>query len=163
MFENKYPYTDFHELNLDWFLKEFKALTDKVKELEEIVEALDPDSITINPELEGDEPLLTGIQVNDSKYKAPDETHILTGGVHPGSPEFAGIQIGDGTVYQPPQITANPVLQPNPEQLYGISIRHTQYKILPQVEMADAGKFLRVDFFGNWAALEVPAAEGSDF
>ena len=26
MFENKYPYTDFHELNLDWFMGEFKKL-----------------------------------------------------------------------------------------------------------------------------------------
>lgn len=25
---NKYPYTDFHELNLDWFLAQFKTLTD---------------------------------------------------------------------------------------------------------------------------------------
>lgn len=25
---NKYPYTDFHELNLDWFLAQFKILTD---------------------------------------------------------------------------------------------------------------------------------------
>lgn len=27
-FENKYPYTDFHELNLDWFLAEFKKTMD---------------------------------------------------------------------------------------------------------------------------------------
>lgn len=26
MFENKYPYTDFHELNLDWFLAKFKEM-----------------------------------------------------------------------------------------------------------------------------------------
>ena len=26
---NKYPYTDFHELNLDWFLEEFKKLTEE--------------------------------------------------------------------------------------------------------------------------------------
>lgn len=29
MFDNKYPHTDFHELNLDWFLNEFKILEDK--------------------------------------------------------------------------------------------------------------------------------------
>ena len=26
MFDNKYPYTDYHELNLDWFMGEFKKL-----------------------------------------------------------------------------------------------------------------------------------------
>lgn len=28
LFENKYPYTDFHELNLDWFLEQFKGLVE---------------------------------------------------------------------------------------------------------------------------------------
>ena len=31
--ENKYPYTDFHELNLDWFLNKFKELLDSWAEL----------------------------------------------------------------------------------------------------------------------------------
>ena len=31
--ENKYPYTDFHELNLDWFLNKFKELLDSWTEL----------------------------------------------------------------------------------------------------------------------------------
>ena len=35
MFENKYPYTDFHELNLDWFLAQFKILHDNWEELKE--------------------------------------------------------------------------------------------------------------------------------
>ena len=35
---NKYPYTDFHELNLDWFLEEFKKLTEKVTDLDSTVE-----------------------------------------------------------------------------------------------------------------------------
>lgn len=30
IFKNKYPYTDFSQLNLDWFMKQFKALSDKV-------------------------------------------------------------------------------------------------------------------------------------
>ena len=36
---NKYPYTDFHELNLDWFLSEFKTLQTNFTTLEEAVEA----------------------------------------------------------------------------------------------------------------------------
>ena len=30
-FLNKYPYTDFHELNLDWVLETVKALYDAVQ------------------------------------------------------------------------------------------------------------------------------------
>lgn len=37
-FTNKYPYTDFHELNLDWFLEEFKKVTDKVTTLDATVQ-----------------------------------------------------------------------------------------------------------------------------
>lgn len=37
-FLNKYPYTDFHELNLDWFLAEFARVTEKVGTLEETVQ-----------------------------------------------------------------------------------------------------------------------------
>lgn len=36
-FTSKYPYTDFHELNLDWFLSEFKKTVDKVTTLEQTV------------------------------------------------------------------------------------------------------------------------------
>lgn len=37
-FNNRYPYTDFHELNLDWFLEEFKKVTDKVTDLDATVQ-----------------------------------------------------------------------------------------------------------------------------
>lgn len=37
-FVNNYPYTDFHEMNLDWFLEEFKKVTDKVTTLDETVQ-----------------------------------------------------------------------------------------------------------------------------
>ena len=33
-FINDFPYTDFHELNLDWFLKKFKDLTNLVYSIE---------------------------------------------------------------------------------------------------------------------------------
>ena len=35
---NKYPYTDFHELNLDWFLARFKEVTDQVTTLDATVQ-----------------------------------------------------------------------------------------------------------------------------
>lgn len=38
MFENKYPYTDFHELNLDWFLAEFKNVYNHVDDLDATVQ-----------------------------------------------------------------------------------------------------------------------------
>ena len=37
---DKYPYTDLHELNLDYVLEVIRALEAKIKELEERIEAL---------------------------------------------------------------------------------------------------------------------------
>lgn len=37
-FMNKYPYTDFHELNLDWVLKMFNDVTVSVKEVRKILD-----------------------------------------------------------------------------------------------------------------------------
>lgn len=34
-FFNDYPYTDFHELNLDWIIKHFKQFVDEIAGLEE--------------------------------------------------------------------------------------------------------------------------------
>lgn len=36
-FNNKYPYTDFHELNLDWILEQVKANKDDNKAIHEIL------------------------------------------------------------------------------------------------------------------------------
>ena len=33
-FFNRYPYTDFHELNLDWIIKHFKEFMDRISALE---------------------------------------------------------------------------------------------------------------------------------
>lgn len=66
MFTNKYPYTDFSELNLDWFLSEFKKIQDEVADLKQTVESF---TIIGNPQLAGTEPTLSGLQINEDKYK----------------------------------------------------------------------------------------------
>lgn len=38
---NKYPYTDLHEMNLDYILQQLAELTARVEELEAKVEALE--------------------------------------------------------------------------------------------------------------------------
>ena len=38
MFFNKYPYTDFHELNLDWLLKKYKGLLDSLTQLDQWID-----------------------------------------------------------------------------------------------------------------------------
>lgn len=40
-FVNKYPYTDFHELNLDWFLQEFNKVMDEWAEMQQNFDSLD--------------------------------------------------------------------------------------------------------------------------
>lgn len=44
-FSNRYPYTDFHELNLDWFLQEFNKLLEEWANLAESNEAFKQDMI----------------------------------------------------------------------------------------------------------------------
>ena len=189
MFTNKYPYTDFHELNLDWFLSEFKKLQEGLAALEQVVASLD--TVTANPTLSGTEPLLTGLEIGDDKYKVPDEVNanptlsgtepLLTGlqigsdaykapdqvtlyGSKPPSStiECGGIKVGNGQVYQVTYVQPNPSGSIN-TPLNTIRIRNDLFRILPTVSSADEGKFLRVDASGRWVAETVPAAEGEDF
>lgn len=129
MFENKYPYTDFSQLNLDWFLGKFKEITDEVEQLKNVVETLSP--VEANPTLDGTEPLLTGLQVGDDKYKAPDETKIYTS-VAGTEPDAKGIQVGDGLVYKMPgggtSVVANPVLDGTEPLLTGLQVDNDKYK-----------------------------------
>ena len=37
-FVNKYPYTDFHELNLDWCIRTIKTLFESVKDIDGWIE-----------------------------------------------------------------------------------------------------------------------------
>lgn len=39
-FDNKYPYTDFHELNLDWVLEKVTGIDDRFKAIEEAIDAI---------------------------------------------------------------------------------------------------------------------------
>lgn len=59
-FMNDYPYTDFHELNLDWVLKMFNDVTISVKKvrkiLDEYVDTADKFLVLYNAMLNGDFP-----------------------------------------------------------------------------------------------------------
>lgn len=45
-FANKYPYTDFHEINLDWLLGKVKELNSSVEEIKALMEKI----VTMTPE-----------------------------------------------------------------------------------------------------------------
>ena len=40
-FINQFPYSDFHELNIDWVIKQTKLLNDQVKELQEAISQIE--------------------------------------------------------------------------------------------------------------------------
>lgn len=50
-FNHKYPYTDFHELNLDWFLGELKKLVDELEILKTRMDNAEEDIDTLQAEM----------------------------------------------------------------------------------------------------------------
>lgn len=132
MFENKYPYTDFHELNLDWFLQEFIRLKNEITTLQQTIESLD--TVTANPTLSGTEPLLTGIEIGDDKYKVPDEVNAnptLSG----TETLLTGLEIGDDKYRAPADVTADPDLDGTEPLLAGLQINEDKYKMPERVRL----------------------------
>ena len=62
MFFNKYPYTDFHELNADWIVEQFQSLLDRITECEEIVEAMETRVSTLEGKMTTAEGNITNLQ-----------------------------------------------------------------------------------------------------
>lgn len=88
MFNNKYPYTDFHELNLDWILAQIKELTEEMQNFIElnsnIIKYADPIQWDITAQYEqytivedgniaylSKVPVPAGIAITDTDYWLP--------------------------------------------------------------------------------------------
>ena len=88
MFNNKYPYTDFHELNLDWILAQIKELTEEMQNFIElnanIIKYADPIQWDITAQYEqytivedgniaylSKVPVAAGIAITDTDYWLP--------------------------------------------------------------------------------------------
>ena len=63
----KFPYLNFHELNLDWIIEQVKANKDKIEKIESVY---DPVIINLTvPELESHESITVDVTVNKSAYE----------------------------------------------------------------------------------------------
>ena len=62
MFFNKYPYTDFHELNADWIVEQFQSLLDRMAEVEETVASFEGRVSTLEGKMTTAEGNITNLQ-----------------------------------------------------------------------------------------------------
>lgn len=74
MYRNKYPYTDFHELNLDWVIKEIVEFSQKIEAFQKIIDEFS-EYVDI---LQNLEPRVTALEVLSSQFSR-DIADLKTG------------------------------------------------------------------------------------
>ena len=118
-------------------------------------------NVEANPTTAGTEPVLTGIQIGETKYRVVDTGTIVTANPVLAGTEakLSGIQVGS-TKYKvlDVDVVANPELAGTEADLTGIQVGTTKYKV-PQVPAlpTTAGDYkLHVDSEGaaSWVAIE---------
>lgn len=100
-----------------------------IKQME--AEAQRPEVIP-NPELSGDEPALTGLQVGDDKFAVPQGTEVVANPTLAGTEsDLTGLQVGETkyTVPQGTEVVANPVSTGEESGLVRLQVGERVYKI----------------------------------
>lgn len=100
-----------------------------IKQME--AEAQRPEVIP-NPELSGDEPALTGLQVGDDKFAVPQGTEVVANPVLAGTEsDLTGLQVGETkyTVPQGTEVVANPASTGEESDLLRLQVGERVYKI----------------------------------
>lgn len=100
-----------------------------IKQME--AEAQRPEVIP-NPELSGDEPALTGLQVGDDKFAVPQGTEVVANPTLAGTEsDLTGLQVGETkyTVPQGTEVIANPASTGTESDLERLQVGERVYKI----------------------------------
>lgn len=100
-----------------------------IKQME--AEAQRPEVIP-NPELSGDEPALTGLQVGDDKFAVPQGTEVVANPTLAGTEsDLTGLQVGETkyTVPQGTEVIANPASTGVESELARLQVGERVYKI----------------------------------
>ena len=82
-FRHKYPYTDFHELNLDWFLGEFKVIMDRVDAIDARLTQAEADIDELQAEV---------LDLNERVEALSEALDILTNRVDNAEEDIATLQ-----------------------------------------------------------------------